>query len=54
MAAAATLLDVVYASLRTASLWPLSRPYWTRSTPSFAPPGRERRAGAGRLLLVPY
>ena len=29
-------------------------PYWTRSTPSFAPPGGVRGAGAGRLLPLPY
>ena len=35
---------------------PLLLPYWTRSTPSFAPPGGVRGAGAGRpgLLLLPY
>ena len=28
--------------------------YWTRSTPSFAPPGGVRGSGAGRLLPLPY
>ena len=32
--------------------WLLPLLCWTRSTPSFAPPGGERRAGAGRRLLL--